>query len=182
MAHQAQKLFFEKVRNKYPEFFESKKVLDLGSLNINGTLRQLFNNCEYVGVDIAPGKDVDVISKAHEAPFEESSFDTVISAEMLEHDEYWELSLAKMYDVLKPGGLLVLSCAGEGRPEHGTRKAGSIWGTSPDYYMNLTPLDMQKIFKKNMFSDYKFEENSETNDTYFYGISAKAYDTIKTTT
>lgn len=169
MAHSEQRHFFDKVRVLYPDSFKNKKVLECGSLNVNGTFRTLFTNCDYLGVDIVPGNGVDMVCKAHEVPFPNGTFDTVVSGEMLEHDEYWRASLKKMYDVLRAGGLLVISCAGEGRPEHGTSRTGSHWGTSNDYYKNLTPKDIQEVYKKEMFSEVYYEENTTSHDTYFYG-------------
>ena len=39
MAHPEQREFILKVKEKYPEFFKGKKVLDIGSLDINGSAR-----------------------------------------------------------------------------------------------------------------------------------------------
>ena len=169
MAHPEQKAFFEMVRGKHPEHFSNKKVLDCGSLNVNGTLKDLFIDCVYIGIDIASGRDVDFVVKTHEYnPM--TTFDVVVSGEMLEHDEYWRASLQKMYDLCKSGGLIVFSCAGKDRPEHGTTRTGNNWGTSNDYYRNLEPKDIKEVYKKDMFSDWYFEENNKTKDTYFFGI------------
>lgn len=173
MAHDNQQKFFQKIKEKHPDFFDGKIVLECGSLNVNGSFRPLFSNCDYTGIDIVLGPDVDLVSKAHEAPFFDESFDVVVSGEMLEHDEYWKLSLQKMYAVLKHGGLMVISCAGKDRPEHGTARSGTgIWATSPDYYMNLEPKDIAEVLKPEMFSEFGFEENGHTCDTYFFGIKA----------
>ena len=52
MAHKAQREFCDSVRVKYPEMFKGKKVLDVGSLDNNGNNRFLFENCEYIGIDV----------------------------------------------------------------------------------------------------------------------------------
>jgi SAM-dependent methyltransferase len=52
---------------------------------------------------------VDLVSLAHEVPFPPETFDTVLSASMLEHDPYWERSIKKMVETLKPDGLLGIS-------------------------------------------------------------------------
>lgn len=130
----------------------------------------MFKDCNYTGIDIVGGQDVDIISKTHEVNFPDNTFDAVCTGEMLEHDEYWKLSLQKMYDVLKSDGLLIISCGGRDRPEHGTRRTGSYWGTSPDYYRNVTAEDIKEIYKENMFTETHYEENETAHDTYFYGI------------
>jgi SAM-dependent methyltransferase len=169
--HTSQQDFCRRVRELYPQFFAEVTVVDFGSLDINGTNRFLFDNCKYTGVDLGLGKGVDAISRAHEFK-PPNPVDTVISTEMLEHDQYWELSLANMVDILKPGGLLVLSCATTGRGEHGT------WGTSPtdspftsDYYRNLTKEDVAGALDVDRnFSAYVFELNAAPADLYFWGV------------
>lgn len=182
MSHPQQQQYCQSVKAKFPFHFRNCKVLDVGSLNINGHNRDLFTNCEYTGLDIAPGSNVDVVSKAHEfvSPYQ---FDTIISTEMLEHDPYWQESIRNMVNHLKPGGLLLLTCAGPGRPEHGTRKDqpacspltvnsnisvdGKSWA---DYYQNLSPLDLGMVLGEFQWSHGEYSSNTEVHDTYFYGI------------
>ena len=41
------------------------RVIELGSLNVNGGLRHLFPpECDYIGVDLQPGPGVDVVADA----------------------------------------------------------------------------------------------------------------------
>lgn len=169
MAHQEQKDFFNKVKQLFPASFSGVKVLDCGSLDVNGNLKDMFTDSVYIGVDIVEGKNVDIVSKAHEFNGTEP-FDTVISGEMLEHDEYWKESLLNMYNQCKQGGLIAISCAGKDRPEHGTTRTGANWGTSNDYYMNLEPSHFKEVFTEDMFTEMHLEENTTSKDTYFYGI------------
>lgn len=53
MAHPEQVEFCTRIKNKFPDFFKNKNVLDVGSLDINGNNRYLFQNCSYTGVDVA---------------------------------------------------------------------------------------------------------------------------------
>ena len=170
MAHPAQKQFFTSVKEKYPQYFKEVKVIDLGSLDVNGSLKELFSDSEYIGIDIVSGKNVDIVCKADEAPFPDAIFDVVISAEMLEHDEFWKESLLKMYNLAKPNALIAISCAGEGRPEHGTTRTGAEWGTSSDYYMNITPDNIRSIYGELEWKEVYYKNNNESHDTYFYGI------------
>lgn len=96
-----------------------KRVLEVGSLNVNGTVRELFGS-DYIGVDMRDGPGVDMVAEAHKLPFEDESFDVVISTEMLEHDAQFWLSLPEMGRVLRPaGGVLILTTRSNGFPEHG---------------------------------------------------------------
>lgn len=172
MAHVQQERFCRWVQSMFPEEFsrEGAKVLDCGSLDINGCNRGLFSTKDYTGIDLGPGRNVDVVSRIHEFAAADGTFDIVISTECLEHDRFWAESLRNMYRVCKPGGLMVLSCATTGRPEHGTR--ASEKEASPftnDYYRNLTAVDLRWVLHKPMFSDSQFLIEPEACDLYFWG-------------
>lgn len=178
MAHKEQTEFVELVKSKFPKNFNNCKVVEFGSLNINGTIRILFQNCDYIGVDLAMGEGVDIISKCHE--FLSFGFDTVISCEMLEHDPFWIKSLRNMYNILNIEGLMVFSCATIGRHEHGTLRTtpeDSPFTASWDYYMNLEQNDIEYAFNfkiNDLFEEYHFSVNDTTHDLYFYGIKKES--------
>lgn len=172
MAHVEQHNFAKSIKAKFPNNFNNVKALDCGSLDVNGTFKDLFTSSEYIGVDIVAGRNVDIVSHIKDIDIPHETFDTVISGEMLEHDETWKESLRKMYDLTKRGGLIMITCAGKGRKEHGTRRTGKEWGTSPDYYMNLTEDNFKEVYKSEMFSQMFFEYNERAHDQYFYGIKA----------
>jgi SAM-dependent methyltransferase len=124
MAHQEQIHFCQSVREKFPHQFNNVNVLDIGSLDINGNNRYLFHKCRYWGIDIVDGKNVDMVISCQDhlgKPQYESHYDVIISTEMLEHDKSWNMDLQMMYWALKPEGLLLITAAGDGRPEHGTK-------------------------------------------------------------
>ena len=178
MAHPEQKEFVEKVKNHYPDMFNKKKVVDFGSLDINGANKEHFTNCEYIGVDIGKGKNVDVISKCHELECEPECFDVVITTEMLEHDMYWKKSLEKMVNILKPKGLLIITCATTGRAPHGvpsvSPESSPLTVAIPEWqhhYKNLTAEDVTPhLLPSQNFSMYEHSVNVEHKDYQFYGI------------
>ena len=94
-----------------------KKTLEVGSLDINGSVRGLFTG-PYVGLDMRDGPGVDIVGLAHDLPFQAETFDVVISTEMLEHDPAPWLSMHEMGRVLKPGGHLIVTTRGNGFGEH----------------------------------------------------------------
>ena len=65
-----------------------------------------------------------------------------------------------------------MTCATEGRAEHGTTR--TIPKDSPfttDYYLNLTEEDFrQAIDIEKTFSTFAFHTNENPNDLYFWGI------------
>ena len=178
MAHPEQQKFCEQIKNEFPNFFENIKVLDVGSLDINGSNRELFINCEYVGVDIAEGKNVDIVSIAHELNHPDKCYDTIISTEAFEHDMYYEKTIQNIIRMLKPGGLFIFTCASIGRGEHGTLKNGpdaapllKNFGEWANYYKNLVESDFRKIDGFNdEFPNGVFVFNNYPYDIYFYGI------------
>lgn len=173
MAHLRQRQFCESVQQRFKRFFRRVSVLDCGSLDINGNNRYLFDlNSTYTGIDIVKGENVDIVRRVH---IHSGLYDTIISTEMLEHDEFYEYSLQNMVKMLKPGGLLLITVAYILRPEHGTHE------TNPDdspltngYYKNLTIEDIwQTIPPTEIFDEFEFTVGDKGNDLYFWGIKKK---------
>lgn len=161
------------------DFFINKKVLDVGSGDINGNNRFLFENCEYEGNDVIKAPNVTIVSKTKDLPFADNSFDTIISTECFEHDPEYKESFIKIYKMLKSDGLFCFTCASTGRPEHGTRRTSpqDSYGTignledMSNYYKNLNEHDLNEVLKLNeLFSVWDTYYNSETKDLYFWGI------------
>jgi hypothetical protein len=88
------------------------KVLDVGSYNVNGTYKDLFANerYEYVGMDMEPGPNVDVVFKNPYVWSEiaTDSYDVVISGQTFEHAEFFWVTMSEMTRVLKKNGLLCI--------------------------------------------------------------------------
>jgi SAM-dependent methyltransferase len=175
MAHQEQIAYIESIKRQFPDFFQDKRVLEVGSLNINGTIRDLFSTEEYVGLDIGEGPGVDVVVSGHEYK-DTKKFDCCISCECFEHNPYWKETFANMVNLCKKNGLVIFTCATTGRKEHGTTR--STPGCSPltiangwEYYKNLSKEDFMEAFNlEPCFKEWKFSTNNNTCDLYFYGI------------
>lgn len=184
MAHQEQKDFIKKLKSKYPDYFNEKFVLEVGSLNLNGTIRDFFTKCTYVGLDLAEGLCVDLVCSGHQYNAPDESYDVVCSTECFEHDIHWLDTFKNMIRLCKSNGLVFFTCATEGRTEHGTSRNEPF--SSPftnDYYKNLIELDFTSQLNLNdYFSEYHFEVNENAKDLYFYGIklNSKNHIDIKT--
>jgi len=172
--HLSQKEFCLSVKNKFPDSFKNCNVLDIGSLDVNGNNRYLFEECTYTGVDLAEGWNVDIVSKGHEFN-PGKQYDVVISTECFEHDPYWNKTIENCINLTKSGGLFLFTCGSEGRPEHGTTRSRSPWA-SPfshvlfnEYYRNLSPEDVLPILQ-DKFNPMELEDNRVEFDLYFYGI------------
>jgi pterin-4a-carbinolamine dehydratase len=176
MAHLEQRNFFTSLKEKLPEVFAGVRVLEIGSLDINGTVRDFFDSTKYVGVDVAPGAGVDVVAQGEDLDYPDNSFDVAVSAECFEHNPEWVATFRNMWRMARTH--VIMTCASEGRAEHGTRQSSP--GSSPltldwDYYRNLTEEDFREAFDLDaMFSDYFFEYNPASCDLYFFGVKRDA--------
>lgn len=172
--HYPVKFFISQIKREFPYKFRLRKVLEVGSHNINGSPREYFDFCDYTGVDIYKGKGVDIVGKITDKSIKlkSDSFDLVISTEMLEHDNEWADSLKKMYDLLKPAGLLIVTCAAPARKEHGTKRTSTEWCSpdTSDYYQNISLSMFRKVVPDDLFEMYMLQYAQGENDLQFYGI------------
>lgn len=171
MAHPEQRVFFEKMRESFSDAFTGVSVLEVGSLNINGTVRDFFDAKDYIGVDLLEGPGVDRVCAGQDLDYVDNWFDVVVSAECFEHNSEWVATFANMARM--SGKYVFFTCASTGRAEHGTHAAHP--GDSPathDYYQNLTEQDFRDVFDlPTMFADFGFEYNAQSCDLYFYGVT-----------
>ncbi len=171
MAHPEQREFLQRVKATHPEWFDGVSVLEVGSLNINGTVRDFFNATSYIGVDIAPGPGVDLVEQGQYLIFPDDHFNVAISAECFEHNPYWAETFENMHRMAR---VVIFTCASEGRPEHGTHNAypdSSPLTLDWEYYRNLNAEDFEQTFDlPAMFTEHMFEYNPQSCDLYFWGI------------
>ena len=188
MAHPEQMIFLLRVKMKFlphVEPFNRARVLDCGSLDINGNNRFLFTDCDYTGIDVGEGPNVDYVSLIHEwNPVLDLNmprgllYDTIICTEAFEHDPFWRKSMANIIRMLKSGGLFLMTCATGNRPEHGTSTHSP--DSSPltimrddfaDYYGNLSIKDIgNAVDLDEIFPGWCYEVARENRDLYFWGI------------
>lgn len=169
MSHQSQLDFVASVKAKFPEYFANKKVLEIGSLDINGSVRQFFTDCTYIGVDLGEGAGVDIIAHGENLVFPANTFDVAISCECFEHNPEWVATFNNMVRMCK--GLMIMTCATTGRPEHGTSRTSRA--DAPfcgDYYMNLTESDIKTNCDFSKFTEYGFSTCDSPADLYFWAI------------
>ncbi len=100
------------------------EVLEVGSRDYNGTVRALIEPHgpkSYVGLDMLDGPGVDVVGDAGQLVdrFGAEAFDVVIATELLEHARRWREVVNALKEVLRPGGLLVVTTRSKGFPFHG---------------------------------------------------------------
>lgn len=180
MAHPQQKAFCSAIKARFPQYFNGVLALDIGSLDLNGNNQYLFDaDCQYLGIDVAQGRNVDIISPGHMLGMPSATFDVIVSTECLEHDRHWEKTLQEAVRMLRPGGMLLMTCATTGRPEHGTRRTtphdapllASVDDEWADYYRNLDEQDVRAALDvPKLFQMIEFSVGEETHDLYCVAI------------
>lgn len=153
----------EKFVLKYLKEYKDQeiKIIDIGSQDINGTYKPLFQNSKwtYVGCDMVKGENVDiVIDNVYDwKDIKSGTFDVVISGQAFEHIEYFWVTILEIARILKNGGL---SCiiAPSGGTEH--RYPVDCWRYYPDgfkalaRYAGLKTIDVYTQWNKELYPDY----------------------------
>jgi SAM-dependent methyltransferase len=106
-----------------PSDVRGKRVLEVGSLDVNGSVRgdiEALGPAGYVGIDIRPGPGVDVICDAADLveKFGENAFDVVVSTELLEHARDWRRVVSNIKRVTRPDGVMLVSTRSYGVDFH----------------------------------------------------------------
>jgi SAM-dependent methyltransferase len=179
MAH-AQQLKFVSLASEFLASRAGLKVLEVGSHDVNGSIRKIFEGTDYLGVDLTPGPGVDCVASGHQLEFPDETFGLTISSECFEHNPFWVETFANMYRMTAASGLVVVTCASRGRPEHGTTRTtpNRSPGTQTigwDYYRNLNRSDFERNFDLSaMFERFEFFYIPVSQDLYFVGWKKEA--------
>lgn len=144
---------FESFTANYLDSSCEIEVLEVGSQNFNGGLRDLKSQTmHWHGVDLSEGPGVDsIIDIGGKYPFKDASFDLVVASSVFEHDiQFWN-SFLEMVRVVKEDGLVLLIMPSQGAfhrypldafrfyPDAGL--ALSKWS-----YFNHLPIDLIESF------------------------------------
>jgi SAM-dependent methyltransferase len=143
-------------------------VLEIGSLDINGSVRSLFDELvrdggSYLGIDVQEGPGVDLVADAS-VYSSDKKYDIIVCAEVFEHTPLWPKIIKNAHSLLAPGGMFIATMAGEGRPPHSAIDENPIrdW----EYYKNVTSTMLKDELK--VFSRY--EVNVLKTDTRCWAI------------
>lgn len=118
-------------------------VLEIGSLDVNGGLRDVIDIS--VGVDMRSGPGVDLVCPVQDLHqhFPSGYFDACVSAGTLEHIEDWKAFVRVTWDLVREGGYLVLTIASLQKKRH----------AYPDDYWRLTEDQIRTIYPQ--MTDYE---------------------------
>lgn len=132
-----------------------KRVLDIGSLDINGSMSG-YDYCgvgpkwieqigckEHIGLDILDGPNVNLVANAHAMPLDDDSFDLVMCMSMLEHDTDPQATVNEAYRVLKPGKPFIVTTVDQTHGEH-----KHLGGGDTETYNFITEEEFRTWLKK----------------------------------
>ena len=122
--HKSSHSKMEWFKDNYLDTQTNLKILDVGSLDIQGgyNYSDIFNelNWEYTGLDYVDGDNVDIVVTDIYNWFEveDRTYDVVISGQFFEQLEFFWLTMSQIEKVLKPGGYVCIITPSDG-PKHG---------------------------------------------------------------
>jgi SAM-dependent methyltransferase len=107
-VHEGARAFIER---KVTELGPFKRVLEIGSRNVNGSVREYFGDADYLGIDRRQGAGVDLVLDAVNWQTD-LRFDAIVCCEVFEHEPRWPLLMGKISVWLEPKGVALLTMAG----------------------------------------------------------------------
>ncbi len=158
------------VETYLPAFRNQKlTILDLGSMDVNGSYKDLFDAplWHYQGIDQEAGRNVNIVlaDSYNWKEIQTNSQDVIISGQAFEHVEYFWILLEEIGRVLKPGGLVCIIAPSRGY-EH--RYPVDCWRFYPDAfkalakYTGLGLLHVQTQWEK---QGYTVDDSDDWGDT-----------------
>lgn len=128
----------------YADLKEYPTIVDIGSMDVNGSIRYGIPNSNYIGLDFEPGKGVErIIQDPYNLPVEDNTADFIVSSTTLEHAEFFWLTFLEGLRILKDDGIMYINVPSNGSfhrypldcwrffPDAGT--ALSNWGKRNGY-------------------------------------------------
>jgi SAM-dependent methyltransferase len=103
------------VRSAAETFTLPGPILEIGSFQVAGQeavadLRTLFPGRLYLGMDVRPGRGVDLLANVEALPFADRSVGTILAVSTLEHVPRFWRAFDEMHRVLRPDGALLVAC------------------------------------------------------------------------
>lgn len=127
---------------------KSKSILDVGSASYMGhtSYRPLAEGrgLRYVGLDMQPGLNVDIVSKNPVVYSEVAteSYDFIVSGQTFEHNPFFWVSFCEMARILKQGGKMLVIAPSAGIVH---RYPFDCWRYYPDSWMALCAISGMRI-------------------------------------
>lgn len=131
-------------------------VVEFGSRDINGNVRDLLGPGDYLGIDLEAGPNVDEVADVTQLRWE-PIFDVVLCLEVLEHAPDAAAVCDAARDALKPGGRLIMTCATYEREPHSGLDGGAL--RAGEHYENIDHVAFIDWVRR--WGDYTFQFDRE---------------------
>lgn len=114
-------------------------VLEVGSYDVNGSVRELFPGVPYLGLDLRAGPGVDIVADGADWQMAGGyRFPLVLCLETLEHTERQAELCRNLVANCAAGGVVLVTAAGPTRTPHG-RDGGEV---GEEFYRNVTAAEL----------------------------------------
>lgn len=162
---------FEFVRRTVQALPPLRVVIEFGSRNVNGTVREIFTDAvSYTGIDLKPGPGVDFVADATAVCFDGEFADCVVCCEVFEHCKDFAKLARSAFRALRPGGFFIVTCASQSRLPH------SADGDGPpkpgEYYHGVSFGMMSEVLEGAGFLAL-LHQSPEAGDVYALGLKAR---------
>ena len=151
---------FEYVARTLPiDITKKTKIVEFGSCDVNGTVRPLIGQAEYIGIDLVAGPNVDIVMDCREYL---GHADIVLCLEVVEHEKDLDGVIQTIVDTMEPEGLALITCATNPRPPHSAVDGGPV--RTGEWYKNISPSAMRKAVKTAGAKIESIEVDKESGD------------------
>ena len=99
----------------YASEFVNPTIVEIGSQNVNGSIKDVAPPSNYVGLDFQEAKGVDIVLQdAYSFPLPDNYADIVVTSSCFEHSEMFWLTFLEGVRILKPRGLFYINAPSTG--------------------------------------------------------------------
>lgn len=163
--HHESRRYMKMMFNAHARDLPPGKVLDIGSIGKRPKYRKIWESggWDYVGCDLMEGFNVDVVLEdPFIFPFEDNTFDAIISGQMMEHNEMFWLSFMEMSRVLKTGGIMVHIAPSRGHQHRAPQDCWRIYRDGMEALAKWTGMEILESFTdwETRHLDYWKEHNA----------------------
>jgi SAM-dependent methyltransferase len=117
--------------------FES--VLEFGSRDVNGSVRPLFGDAIYLGVDLVEGSGVDIVADAKTFR-SDMRYDVVVCTNVFEHEKNWRDIVYSAWLALRKDGIFIVTTVRDPFPHHSKVDGGGL--RPHEYYGNIERVEL----------------------------------------
>jgi hypothetical protein len=101
--------------NKFSAEFTEPTIVEIGSQNVNGSLRDVAPPSKYVGLDFQKANGVDIVlDNPYSFPLPDQYADIIVTSSCFEHSEMFWLTFLEGVRILKTNGLFYINAPSAG--------------------------------------------------------------------